>query len=166
MSLDNFIFNDDIAIFRDKDGDDEYQTRNIPCHNMVKAISANYNDHLIKIRKRFDKLDLDVSSEDHIFLIGENYKVIEARPKNIAKYLKEFSVLPLNSNRKFLRNYLMVSDVNNISINTFLGHGSRGEKYSERFLTRDLQSIREEINPAIDKLILELEIQIVKGLLR
>lgn len=166
LSLDKFIMNDDIAVFRDKDGDDEYQTRNIPCHSMVKAISVNYNDHLNKIKKRLDKLDLGISAEDHIFLIGEDYKVLEARPKNISRYLNEFSLLPLNSNRKFLRNYLMRSDVTSVSINTFLGHGSRGEKYSERFLTRDLQSIREEINPAIDKLILELEIQIVKGLLR
>ena len=166
LSLDRFIFSDDIAIFRDKDGDDEYQTRNIPCHSMVKAISVSYNDHLIKIRKRFDQINLDVSPENHIFLIGENYKVLDARPKYITKYLKEFSALPLNSNRKFLRNYLMRSDVSNISINTFLGHGSRGEKYSERFLSRDLHSIREEINPAIDKLILELEIKEVKGLLR
>jgi ribosomal protein L31 len=166
LNLDRFIFNDDIAVFRDKDGEDEYQTRNIPCHSMVKVFSVNYNYHLNKIKKRYEKLDLDISIESHIFFIGQDYKLLEARPKNIAKYLKEFSVLPLNSNRKFLRNYLMRSDVSNISINTFLGHGSRGEKYSERFLTRDLHSIREEINPAIDQLIVELEIESIKGLLR
>ena len=60
----------------------------------------------------------------------------------------------------------MRSGVSNIAINTFMGHGSRGEKYSERYLTRALYSIREEIIPLIDKLITELDISPIKGLLR
>jgi len=166
LSSEDLIFNNEIAVFRDKDGEDEFHTRNIPCHKMVSEISENYNTHLDKVKSRLSALDIKFDVDDKVFLLDKSYKILEARPKNISSLLKEFTDLPLNSNRKFLRNFLMRSGVSNIAINTFMGHGSRGEKYSERYLTRALYSIREEIIPLIDKLITELDISPIKGLLR
>jgi len=166
LSIDKFIFDSDIAVFRDKDGEDEFHTRNIPCHKMVKMISKNYKKHFEIIKERLRKEGANISDDENIFLIDSDLKLVEARPKNIAVFLNEFTVLPLNSNRKFLRNYLFRQGVSNTSINTFLGHGSRGEKYSERYLTRDLYSIREEINPVIDNMIKNIDLTLVKGLLR
>ncbi len=166
LKTSDFTFDRKIAVFRDKDADDQFHTRNILCHELVYKISEEYENHrkkIIKLLPAKSKLSL---SKFHAFYIKPDWSIEEARPKSISRHLKELSPIPLNSNRKLLCNYLKSCGCSNHAIDTQLGHASRAENYWERYKSRPLDSIYNEVMPYINQLIKELDIQLVRGLLR
>ena len=166
LKTSDFTFDRKIAVFRDKDADDQFHTRNILCHELVYKISEEYESHrnkIIKLLPAKSKLSL---SKFHAFYIKPDWSIEEARPKSICLYLKELSPIPLNSNRKLLCNYLKSCGCSNHAIDTQLGHANRAENYWERYKSRSLESIYNEVMPHINQLIKELDINLVRGLVR
>lgn len=166
LKTSDFTFDKKIAVFRDKDSEDQFHTRNIPCHELVYKISEEYEKHrkiIIELLPEKSKLSL---SKYHAFYINPDWSIEEARPKSISRYLKEHSPIPLNSNRKLLYNYLKACGCSTHAIDTQLGHASRAENYWERYKSRPLESIYNELMPHINQLIKDLDIHLVRGLLR
>jgi len=166
LSTGDFNFGNSLAVYRDKDSEDQFHTRNIPCHEMVFAISEEYEKHVGRILKRIPTLADSKSLEFAVFFIEPDLSITEARPKSITQYLQHFTPLPLNSNRKFIRNYLLNNGCSTHAIDTLLGHASRGENYWERYHTRGMNCIFTEVRAHMGQLIDELDIQRVRGLLR
>ncbi len=166
LQTSDFVFGNTVAVLRDKDSEDQFHTRNIPCHELTYSFSEAYEKHLGKLIKRLPPLVVSNMSGITVFFIESDLSVTEARPKSINQYLKTFTPLPLNSNRKYIRKFLLDNNCSVHAIDTLLGHASRGENYWERYHTRGLNCIFSEIRSHMVRLINELDIQLVQGLLR
>ncbi len=160
----NLIHNNKIAVFSDKGTEDHFQERITPCHELVSFISREYEKHCQKAKRR-----LPDSSKLHginLFFVEPDLSVVEARPKVITEKLNPYTSLPINSNRKLLRNYLTEKGCTPLAIDTLLGHGARGEKFWEVHSSRSMKSIYKELNGYMDLFSKELGVRVVKGFQR
>ena len=160
----NLIHNNKIAVFSDKGTEDHFQERIMPSHQLVSALSREYEKHCRKVKRRLP-LSSQVNKYD-FFFIEPDLSVVEVRPKLIAEKLSPYTSLPPNSNRKLLRNYLTEKGCTPLAIDTLLGHGARGERFWESYSSRSLKSIYKEVHGYIDLLSKELGIRVVRGLQR
>ena len=160
----DFIYLNRIAVFSDKGTADLFHERITPCHELVFSISKEYEAHCKRVKKR---LASNINKDEFtVFFVEPDLSIIEARPKKICEKLRPFTCLPLNSNRKLLRWFLVQCNCSPIAIDTLLGHGARGEKFWGTFSSRPLYSIMDELLEHISLLVQELKVEFVRGLQR
>jgi hypothetical protein len=159
-----------LAVFRDKDTEDQFHSRILPLHPLAIRICDEYERHRQIV---FEKMLLlnpvfcrsEILKRDTTFLIQpENFSVVETRPSNIKSVLKAFNDLPINSNRKFLRSFLEREGLISEAIDAALGHASIGEPIGDSMSTFSFVDLKNQLFPALDKLIEEIGLKLLKGL--
>lgn len=160
-----------IAVFRDKDTEDQFHTRTVPLHPIVLNLIDFYEEHRNAILVRLSAINpLDSrkmqSSEaaPFVFLIDENYRCLNVKPSLLKPILSNYTNLPLNSNRKFLRNLLLEENVSMHAIDTLLGHAASGEPFWNSCATIDFTTISEELINKLDVLVSKVELNPQQGL--
>jgi|GEM_PF-2377923 len=159
-----------LAVFRDKDTKDQFHTRILPLHPLALKLAEEYERHrmavlekMLLINPLFCRSEI-LASDTTFFIDSETNQVLEARPRHIKRLLGAFSVLPINSNRKFLRSYLEREGLTPEAIDATLGHASLGEPIGDSMSTFSFVDLRHELFPALDKLIDEVGLRVLKGL--
>ena len=170
VSSKQLIGTTDLAVFRDKDTKDQFHTRILPVHPSAIKIAHLYEKHrLVAIEKailltpvfcKHDFLNIDTT----FFIDPETKKPLDSRPSHIKRFLRAFSILPINSNRKFLRTFLEAENISPEAIDAALGHASLGERIGDTMSTFSFTELRTELFCALDKLIDEVGLKILKGL--
>jgi len=159
-----------LAVFRDKDTDDQFHSRILPLHPLAISICDEYERHRQIV---FEKMLLlnplfcrsDILKRDTTFLIQpETFSVVETRPSKIKSILDAFYNLPINSNRKFLRSFLEREGLISEAIDAALGHASIGEPIGDSMSTFSFVDLKKQLFPALDKLIDEIGLKLLKGL--
>lgn len=159
-----------LAVFRDKDTEDQFHSRILPLHPLAIRICDEYERHRQIV---FEKMLLlnpvfcrsEILKRDTTFLIQpETFAVVETRPSNIKSVLKAFNDLPINSNRKFLRSFLEREGLISEAIDAALGHASIGEPIGDSMSTFSFVDFKNQLFPALDKLIDEVGLRLLKGL--
>lgn len=156
-----------IAVFRDKDGENQFHTRTIPVHPELLALAHTYRLHRIQILQRLclinpksaQALRAGSSVTDAVpetFLLDQQGRWEVTRPSRLAAILAPYTPLPLNSNRKYLRTRLLEIGLDPHAIDTLLGHASRGEPFWHSASTRSFRQISRQILDGLDLLIKEL----------
>lgn len=160
-----------VAVFRDKDTEDQFHTRTIPLHSTVLTLLDFYIEHRNAILVRLSAINpaaarnLKYSNEaPFIFLINEEYECLKVKPSLLKPILSNYTTLPLNSNRKYLRNFMLEGKVSVHAIDTLLGHASRGEPFWNTCATVDFTTISTEIIESLDKLIENISLVPERGL--
>lgn len=170
VGTDKILSDYKLAVITDKVGEDKFHTRNIPMHNLAIEIADKYAAHRKAALNRLVLLNSDSyyqqSNPDshHSFFLDSKGSVIEARPKEIKSRLAPYTSLPINSNRKLLRNHLIEHEADYHAIDTLLGHAAMGETYWENESSISFNEIRSCLIPALDKLIEVLGIEVFDGL--
>lgn len=159
-----------LAVFRDKDTKDQFHTRILPLHPLALKLAKEYERHrlvvlekMLLINPLFCRSEI-LASDMTFFIDSETNQVLEARPRHIKRFLGAFSVLPINSNRKFLRSYLEREGLTPEAIDATLGHASLGEPIGDSMSTFSSADLKRELFPALDKLIDEVGLRLLKGL--
>ncbi|WP_226703208.1 hypothetical protein [Microbulbifer elongatus] len=161
-----------IAIFRDKGCDDEFHTRTVPLHSLTVDIAREYERHRSLILNRLEdagRIKKNRTSENDlpsIFLINQDGVWVEARPSAIVKHLNQFTPLPLNSNRKYVRTRLLEMGVSPHAVDTLMGHANRGEAFWEHSSTSCFYDLKKEILAGLDEIVIELGLCVVRGIIR
>ena len=159
-----------LAVFRDKDTEDQFHSRILPLHPLAISICDEYERHCQIV---FEKMLLlnplfcrsDILKKDTTFLIQpENFSVVETRPSRIKSILDAFYNLPINSNRKFLRSFLEREGLISEAIDAALGHASIGEPIGDSMSTFSFIDLKNQLFPALDKLTDEVGLRLLKGL--
>ncbi|CAN0296248.1 unnamed protein product, partial [Chrysoparadoxa australica] len=87
------ITTDGVAIFRDKDGSDQFHTRSIQLHPMAWEVTKRYERHRHRILVRLALVNHEtfarLASENSpwSFLLGPHGSLVEVRPSTIRPYL-------------------------------------------------------------------------------
>ncbi|RUO81088.1 hypothetical protein CWI84_02970 [Idiomarina tyrosinivorans] len=159
-----------LAIFRDKDTKDQFHTRVLPFHSLALKLSQEYERHskiilekMLLINPLFCRSKI-FESDTTFFIEPETTQALTARPREIKRFLSPFSELPINSNRKFLRSYLEKQRLSPETVDATLGHASLGEPIGDSMSTFSFLDLREELFPALDSLIEEVELVLLKGI--
>lgn len=161
-----------IAIFRDKDSDDQFHSRILPLHPLAFDIAIEYERHCQIIFEKMLFLDPlfcrnKILEKNSTFLIHpETFHVIETRPSQIKNLLVRYSDLPINSNRKYLRSFLEREGAIPEVIDATLGHASLGEPIGDTMSTFSFVDLKNQLFPLLDKLIEEAGLKLVRGLTR
>lgn len=159
-----------LAIFRDKDTKDQFHTRILPLHPLALKLAEEYERHrqvilekMLLLNPLFCRSDILVS-DTTFFIDPDTKQAIEARPKEIKRNLRAFSSLPINSNRKFLRSYLEKQGLTPETIDATLGHASLGEPIGDSMSTFSFLDLKNELFKALDSLIDDVGLKLLKGL--
>lgn len=160
-----------IAVFRDKDSDDQFHTRIIPLHPLIVKFSDAYKNHRHAVLVRLAALNpsstielrLDEQSP-FVFFLNEKGLWKHVRPSCVSQLLTDVTDLPLNSNRKLLRTLLLEQGVSAHAVDTMLGHASRGEPFWGACATRSFQEISVEIISGLTQIKKEIGLDIIEGL--
>ncbi|WP_404397976.1 hypothetical protein [Idiomarina loihiensis] len=158
VSVNDILFSSDIAIVRDKDNEYNSHTRSIVMHPAAIKIADNYSAHRCIVLEKLLLLNPQCFDNDFMqlnrtfFIHPRTFEVQEAKPKIVKNYLQPFFVLPLNSNRKFLRSFLETKQVSPEAIDAALGHHSLGEAIGDSMSTYSLTEVREELALQIGKI--------------
>lgn len=161
-----------IAIFRDKDSDDQFHSRILPLHPLALDIAIEYERHRQIILEKMLFLDPlfcrnKILEKNSTFLIQpETFQALETRPSQIKILLKIHSDLPINSNRKYLRSFLEREGAIPEVIDATLGHASLGEPIGDTMSTFSFVDLKNHLFPLLDKLIEEAGLKLVRGLTR
>lgn len=159
-----------IAIFRDKDSDDQFHSRILPLHPLAFDIAIEYERHCQII---FEKMlflnplfcrNKILEKNSTFFIQPETFHVLETRPSQIKNLLERYSDLPINSNRKFLRSFLEREGAIPEVIDATLGHASLGEPIGDTMSTFSFVDLKNQLFPLLDKLIEETGLRLLKGL--
>jgi hypothetical protein len=162
-----------IAVFRDKDGEDQFHTRTIPLHDLAIKLAKNYRAHRHQVLMRLYLLRpisakaLKVTGSNNppeTFLLDDSGRWQDVRPSLIKPYLSRHTNLPLNSNRKYLRTRLLEMKLQPHAIDTLLGHAARGEPFWSSASTLEFKLIADDVIEKLDEIITEIKIPDLKGL--
>lgn len=159
-----------IAIFRDKDSDDQFHSRILPLHPLAFDIAIEYERHCQIIFEKMLFLNPlfcrnKILEKNSTFLIQpKTFHVLETRPSQIKNLLERYSDLPINSNRKFLRSFLEREGAIPEVIDATLGHASMGEPIGDTMSTFSFVDLKNQLFPLLDKLIEETGLKLLKGL--
>ncbi|WP_320820302.1 hypothetical protein [Thalassolituus sp.] len=145
----------DILYFRDKDNFKFSHARFQPVHPMAIKISKFYRFvRELSIQRVF----ADNKNDNFCFFIDDNNYIVDSRVCNIEKYLSDFSNLPINSMRKYLKNKLRELGVSYEASGMVMNHHSMGEAIWDDFSVHCPVIARKSILDAYEKIIIELEI--------
>lgn len=180
LTSDKIINSAKIFIHREKSKKDEFNTRYIPLLDSVLKQVKYYEAHILAVKGRLLRLSIEPEQLPVLFFINyspsENKKisVVNFSIAEYKKYVGRYTDLPLNSNRKLLRNFLedpkSIIDNNNLEplsfemIDTMLGHANIGEQYWSSTSTLGLKAIYEELIPYLKELEKSLSIVALQGL--
>lgn len=161
-----------LAVFRDKDTKDQFHTRILPMHSFALELALEYEHHrqvvlekMLLINPLFCRSKI-LDSDTTFFIEPATNQAIEARPSQVKRFLGAFSILPINSNRKFLRSYLERQGLTPETIDATLGHASLGEPIGDSMSTFSFVDLKKELFPALERLIEEVGLKLLKGLHR
>ncbi len=161
------------VVFRDKDSDDQFHTRIAPLHPLTKNFSDNYQKHRNTILTRLAAINplavMELTKKerqysDFVFFLTTDGHWHSVRPKMLKQRLNNLTELPINSNRKLIRNFLLENKVSVHAIDTILGHASRGEPFWGTCSTRSFRDLSDEINKALTKLSNSIGLKAIEGL--
>ncbi|MDX8396104.1 MAG: hypothetical protein R8K22_06795 [Mariprofundaceae bacterium] len=147
-----------LAVISDKDGSDFYNSRLVWIPDIVRmqlSYFSNHRDFVINklILKHYPN---DLSDTPFLFLLNDDFSIIELRPKNIKPLLEDIFPMPLNVNRRFLRTEMKERGCPIEIINCFMGHWSLGEepwgKFSSLSFHDYVKTLKQHIIPILDML--------------
>lgn len=159
-----------VAVFRDKDGVDQFHTRSIQLHPMALEVTRLYQAHrrrtlirLVLINPK-SQSNLNRAQAPWSFFLDHQGNWEEVRPSSIRPYLAQASPLPFNSFRKYLRTRMTELDASPQAIDALLGHASYGEQVWGHFSSLDWSALCHQQKQALDKIIDEVGIELRPGL--
>ncbi|WP_379866560.1 hypothetical protein [Marinobacter sp. M5B] len=164
------ITSDGIAIFRDKDGSDQFHTRSIQLHPMAWEVTKRYERHRQRILARLALVNYETFSllgfekSFWSFFLDPHGGLVEVRPSTISPYLQESTNLPFNSFRKYLRTRLIELEVAPEAVDALLGHASFGEQAWGKFSCVTSAELYREQRRGLDSIIKELGLRLLPGL--
>ncbi|MCC5453188.1 hypothetical protein LMJ53_15825 [Rheinheimera sp. UJ51] len=176
INMSEILADSKVAIIRDKDSADEFHTRTLPLHQYAIKIAQMYRNHLMSILSHLHRLDLlrkwqELGCPEPFFFTASNIKngsvkvtVSSYRPYIYIQQTSDFFKLPANSNRKILRSYFELKNINPIFIDAFLGHSNIGESQWHVFSTLSINDIRKAIEPLLDEIRKSLGIKALQGI--
>lgn len=151
----------------DKDGDDFYNSRLCILPRLVCQQLEAYQKHVDKLKKTTyfsainDKLLIDLPE---YFYLDKHVHPIEIKPSISFALQAPFFNLPMNTNRRFIRTYLMEKGVSGELINAFMGHWGVGQEPWGKFSTCSPFELIEMVAPNIDEMLTALRFTIEQGL--
>lgn len=173
VNLSAILEEDQCIVFRDKDSDDQFHTRIAPLHPWTKKIADNYHKHRNAVLVRLAALNpaavLELTNDnrmknDFVFFLNDAGNWHQVRPGELKERFEGLTDLPINSNRKLIRNFLLENNVPVHAIDTLLGHASRGEPFWGTCATHSFKDLSNEINKGLTKLINSIELKVLEGL--
>ena len=145
----------DILYFRDKDSSRFSHARFQPVHPMAIQISKFYR---VVRQLSIQRVAADRNIESFCFFIDKNNFIVDSKISNVEKYLSDFSNLPINSMRKYIKNKLREFGVSYEASGMVMNHYSMGEAIWDDFSVHCPFAAKKSILDAYEKIIIELEI--------
>ncbi|MGO2236324.1 MAG: hypothetical protein ACTH5B_19875 [Marinomonas sp.] len=155
------------VVISDKDGDDFYNSRLCILPQLVCRQLEAYQDHVEQLKKTtyFSAInDNSLIGIPDYFYLDKYVNPIEIKPSISFALQAPFLNLPMNSNRRFIRTYLMEKGVSGELINAFMGHWGVGQEPWGKFSTCSPFGLIEMVAPHIDELLTALNFTIERGL--
>jgi len=155
------------VVISDKDGDDFYNSRLCILPKLVYQQLEAYQKHIYQLKKTtyFSAInDNSLIDIPDYFYLDKDLHPIEIKPSLSFELQASFLNLPMNTNRRFIRTYLMEKGVGGELINAFMGHWGAGQEPWGKFSTCSPFELIEMVEPHIDELLIELNFTIERGL--
>lgn len=167
ISLDAFDSRSGTIVISDKDGEDFYNSRLCILPKRVSAQLDFYKRHVeqLKTNSYFQAMNLNTDAQiPEFFYLDDHGHPTEIKPSISFALQEKFFQLPLNSNRRLIRTYLMEQKVNGELINAFMGHWGIGQEPWGKFSSSSPLELLEQITPYIDQFLEMLGFEVVEGL--
>ncbi|TDR12473.1 hypothetical protein [Marinomonas communis] len=167
ISLDTFDSRSGTVVISDKDGEDFYNSRLCILPRRVSAQLDLYKRHVeqLKTNSYFQAMNLNYDAQvPEFFYLDDHGHPTEIKPSISFALQEKFFQLPLNSNRRLIRTYLMEQKVSGELINAFMGHWGMGQEPWGKFSSCSPFELIEAVSPYIDQLLQVLGFEVVEGL--
>lgn len=167
ISLNAFDSRSGTVVISDKDGEDFYNSRLCILPKRVRAQLDFYKRHVeqLKTNSYFQAMNLNSDAQfPEYFYLDDHGHPTEIKPSISFALQEKFFQLPLNSNRRLIRTYLMEQKVNGELINAFMGHWGMGQEPWGKFSSSSPLELLEQISPYIDQFLEMLGFEVVEGL--
>lgn len=155
------------VVISDKDGDDFYNSRLCILPQLVCRQLEAYQEHVEQLKKTtyFSAInDNSLIDIPDYFYLDKHVNPTEIKPSISFSLQALFLNLPMNTNRRFIRTYLMEKGVSGELINAFMGHWGIGQEPGGKFSTCSPFELIEMVAPHIDELLTALNFTIERGL--
>lgn len=154
------------VVISDKDGDDFYNSRLCILPRLVCQQLEAYQKHVDQLKKTtyFSAINNSSIAEPDYFYLDKNVYPTEIKPSISFALQEPFLHLPMNTNRRFIRTYLMEKGVGGELINAFMGHWGVGQEPWGKFSTCSPFELIEMVAPNIDEMLTALRFTIERGL--
>ncbi len=156
------------AVISDKDGDDHYKSRLVWVPDTVRQQLEHYLRHrrkLINTLSVFDEFQgKSLRSLSNLFLFGPDLEILEFSPATAAPLLQTVYPLPLNSNRRYLRTFLMERQCPADVMDAFLGHWKRGAEPWGVFATLSPDEYQRTISTLLNTCLKQLGWTVERGM--
>lgn len=126
-----------------------------------------YQEHVEQLKKTtyFSAInDNSLIDIPDYFYLDKHVNPTEIKPSISFSLQALFLNLPMNTNRRFIRTYLMEKGVRGELINAFMGHWGIGQEPGGKFSTCSPFELIEMVAPHIDELLTALNFTIERGL--
>lgn len=155
------------VVISDKDGDDFYNSRLCILPKLVCQQLEAYQKHVEQLKNTTYFLAINKNSLIDItdyFYLDKDLHSVEIKPSLSFELQASFLNLPMNTNRRFIRTYLMQKGVRGELINAFMGHWGAGQEPWGKFSTCSPIELLEMVAPNINDMLNELSFTIERGL--
>ncbi|TYL46901.1 hypothetical protein [Marinomonas sp. IMCC 4694] len=155
------------VVISDKDGDDFYNSRLCILPKLVCQQLEAYQKHVEQLKNTTYFLAINNNSLIDIpdyFYLDKDLNPIEIKPSLSFALQEPFLHLPMNTNRRFIRTYLMEKGVRGELINAFMGHWGVGQEPWGKFSTCSPFELIEMVAPNIDEMLTTFKFTIERGL--
>lgn len=153
-------------IIRDKDGQDGYNTRLIYIPDQTIKQIKKYDEHRRYILDKLCIFPDEIWNQDEVpflFFIDEKFNIETLRPKNILNISEDYLHLPANTNRRFIRSYLVANNIHPEFIDYFMGHWALGQEPWGRYSTLKFSEFKLAILQSIQDLLDSLGLHVFQG---
>jgi hypothetical protein len=155
------------VVISDKDGDDFYNSRLCVLPKIVVSQLEAYKKHVASLKQNTYFTTFNSTSQHLLpsfFYLNKDCTSDEIRPSTSFTLQESFFPLPLNSNRRVIRTYLMEKGVNGEAINAFMGHWGIGQEPWGKFSTCSSMDQIELVSQHIEELLKSLDFRVEKGI--
>ena len=155
-----------LAVISDKDGPELYNARLVWIPDSVQKQLAHYQTHysrLLPILQHLDQEAYNFNSLQNIpklFLLDNNLRWEQIRPKSLKPLLESAFPLPININRRFLRTTLRARGCPAEVVDGFMGHWGRGQEPWGEHSTLSTHDFLETLKPHITAIQEELGFEV------